>query len=64
MEETPDIPEAADPAPVESRPYTASEKLIAGLGIIGCALLAYVFMDIIASGRLTRALSAAPAEEP
>lgn len=63
MDQTPDIPEADDTAPEVSRPYTVSEKAFAAVGLVGCALLAYVFADIIAGGRITAALSAAPPEE-
>lgn len=59
MEETPDIPET-DEVPEESRPYTLAHKAVAGLGVAACALLAFIFMDVIAGGRLTRALAGPP----
>lgn len=61
MEETPDIPEA-DPAPVESRPFGAGDKALAGVLLVGACLLGYVCLDVLAGGRLTGILSAAPPE--
>lgn len=62
MEETPDIPEA-EQAPEESRPYTVTDKAVAGVGVIACAFLAFIFLDVIAAGRLTRALAGTPWED-
>lgn len=64
MEDTPDsLPPAAAGEPDESRPYTATDRIVATLGLAAVTFLAYVFMDIVAGGRLTRALSAGPPEE-
>jgi hypothetical protein len=57
MEENPDIPEAADDAaPEDSGSYAASDRLMAAVGLLGVVFLAYVFMDVMANGQLTRAL--------
>ncbi|AGS73950.1 hypothetical protein [Streptomyces collinus] len=62
MEETPDIPAADDSAPVESRPFGVGDKALAGVLLVGVMLLGYVCLDVLAGGRLTGMLSAAPTE--
>lgn len=64
MEENPDIPEAAgEAAPEDSGSYAASDRLMAAVGLLGVAFLAYVFMDVMANGQLTRALVGPPWED-
>lgn len=63
MEETPDIPAADDTAPVESRPFGAGDKALAGVLLVGVCLLGYVCLDVLAGGRLTGLMSSATPPE-
>jgi hypothetical protein len=63
MEETPDIPDAADDAAPAVLGFGMGNRVLAGVMLVGACLLAYVCLDVIADGRLTRALSAAPVED-
>jgi hypothetical protein len=60
MEETPDIPDAADDAAPAVPGFGMGNRALAGVMLVGCLLLSYVCLDVLADGRLTRALSAAP----
>jgi hypothetical protein len=63
MEDFPDTPPADDVAPAESAPFSAANRILAGVLLAGTFVLAYVCLDVLAGGRLTRALSAPPTEE-
>lgn len=58
MEETPDIPPAEEVGPAVSRPFGGADKVLAGVMLVGVLLLGYVCVDVLAGGRITRALSA------
>lgn len=62
MEETPDIPPAEELGPEVSRPFGGADKVLAGVLLVGVVLLGYVCVDVLAGGRITRALSAPPQE--
>lgn len=61
MEEHPETP-ADDTAPAESRPFGPADRALAGVLLAGTCLLAYVCLDVLAGGRLTRILAAPPTE--
>jgi hypothetical protein len=62
MDQTPDTPAADDAAPVESAPYGVGDRALAGVLLVGTALLAFVCLDVLLGGRLAGALTARPSE--
>lgn len=62
MEDNPDIPADDGPAGDDGTGsgYTAVHRASAAVLLIGACLLAYVCLDVMANGRLTGMLSAAP----
>jgi len=63
MEETPESLPPDDEGTDEQAPYSTGDKLLAAVLLGAVVALAYVCMDVIAGGRLTRSLAPVSAED-